>query len=117
MTDLTRRTIAEARAGLAAKKFSAVEIAEAHIAAIDRAKVLNAFVQETPDEALRMARAAHERIARREARPLDGIPIAVKDLYCTAGTRTQAGSHVLDGFVPRYESTVTANLWRDGGVL
>ncbi len=117
MTDLTTLTLAEARAALANKEFTAVELADAHLSAIERARALNAFVVETPDKARAMAAAADARIARGEARPLEGIPIAVKDLFCTAGVATSAGSHILDRFVPPYESTVTANLWRDGAVL
>jgi len=117
MTDLTTLTLAEARAALANKEFTAVELADAHLSAIERARALNAFVVETPDKARAMAAAADARIARGEARPLEGIPIAVKDLFCTAGVATSAGSHILDRFVPPYESTVTAHLWRDGAVL
>ena len=117
MTDLTTLTLAEARAALANKEFTAVELADAHLSAIERARALNAFVVETPDKARAMAKAADVRIGKREARPLEGIPIAVKDLFCTAGVATSAGSHILDRFVPPYESTVTANLWRDGAVL
>jgi len=117
MTDLTTLTLAEARAALANKEFTAVELADAHLSAIERARALNAFVVETPDKARAMAAAADVRIATGEARPLEGIPIAVKDLFCTAGVATSAGSHILDRFVPPYESTVTANLWRDGAVL
>jgi aspartyl-tRNA(Asn)/glutamyl-tRNA(Gln) amidotransferase subunit A len=117
LTDLTTLTIADARAGLASKDFTALELADAHLAAIERARALNAFLTETPERARTMAQAADTRIAKGEARPLDGVPIAVKDLFCTAGIRTTAGSHILDDFVPTYESTVTANLWRDGAVL
>jgi aspartyl-tRNA(Asn)/glutamyl-tRNA(Gln) amidotransferase subunit A len=117
MTDLTNLTLAEARAALANKEFTAVELADAHLSAIERARSLNAFVVETPDKARAMAAAADARIATGEARPLEGIPIAVKDMFCTAGVATSAGSHILDRFVPTYESTVTANLWRDGAVL
>jgi aspartyl-tRNA(Asn)/glutamyl-tRNA(Gln) amidotransferase subunit A len=117
MTDLTNLTLAEARAALANKEFTAVELADAHLSAIERARALNAFVVETPDKARAMAAAADARIATGEARPLEGIPIAVKDMFCTAGVATSAGSHILDRFVPPYESTVTANLWRDGAVL
>ena len=117
MTDLTTLTIAQTRAALANKEFTAVELADAHLSAIERARALNAFVVETPDKARAMAKAADVRIGKREARPLEGIPIAVKDLFCTAGVATSAGSHILDRFVPPYESTVTANLWRDGAVL
>jgi aspartyl-tRNA(Asn)/glutamyl-tRNA(Gln) amidotransferase subunit A len=117
MTDLTKLTIAEARTALANKEFTAVELADAHLSAIERARALNAFVVETPDKARAMAAAADVRIGRGEARPLEGIPIAVKDMFCTEGVATSACSHILDRFVPPYESTVTANLWRDGAVL
>ena len=117
MTDLTALSLAEARAALAKKEFTAVELADAHLSAIEKARALNAFVVETPDKARTMAKTADARIGRGEARPLEGIPIAVKDMFCTAGVATSAGSHILDRFVPTYESTVTANLWRDGAVL
>ncbi|MGH6937231.1 MAG: amidase, partial [Methylocella sp.] len=95
----------------------AVELAHAHIDAIENARTLNAFIVETPDKALAMARQADARIAKGEALPLAGIPLGIKDLYCTEGVQTTAGSHILEGFVPPYESTVTANLWRDGAVM
>ncbi len=117
MPELTTLTIAEARNALARKEFTAAELADAHISAIERARALNAFVVETPEKARAMAAAADARIAKGETRPLDGIPIAVKDMFCTAGVATSACSHILDRFVPSYESTVTANLWRDGAVL
>jgi aspartyl-tRNA(Asn)/glutamyl-tRNA(Gln) amidotransferase subunit A len=117
MTDLTSLTIAQARAGLAAKQFSAAELADAHLAAMERARILNAYVLETPEQARVMAQEADARLARGAGRPLEGIPIAVKDMFCTAGVRSTACSHILDGFVPPYESTVTAQLWRDGAVL
>jgi aspartyl-tRNA(Asn)/glutamyl-tRNA(Gln) amidotransferase subunit A len=114
---LTELTLAEARAGLAAKQFSARELAEAHIAAMEAARPLNAYITETPDIALDMAAASDERLAEGEARPLDGIPIAVKDLFCTKGVLTTAASHILDGFRPSYESTVTEKLWQAGAVM
>src|SRR5690349_23193500 len=117
MSALTALTLAEARAGLAAKQFSARELAEAYIAAIEAARPLNAFITETPERALDMAAAADARMARGEARPLDGIPIAVKDLFCTKGVLTTAASHILDGFRPPYESTVTDKLWQAGAVM
>ena len=117
MTALTDLTLAEARTGLARGDFTAVELTGAHLAAIEKARTLNAFISETPDRAMAMARAADARRAAGDTRPLDGLPVAVKDLFCTDGVRTTAGSHILDGFVPTYESTVTANLWRDGAVL
>ncbi|WP_298356309.1 Asp-tRNA(Asn)/Glu-tRNA(Gln) amidotransferase subunit GatA [Rhodoblastus sp.] len=117
MSELTRLTLAEARDGLASKKFSAVELNEAFIDAVARAKTLNAYIVETPEKALERARASDERIAKGEARPLEGVPLGVKDLYATEGVQTTAASHILEGFVPPYESTVTANLWRDGATM
>src|SRR6202043_3966460 len=117
MTDLTSLTLAQARDALRKKEFSAAELADAHLAAIADARALNAFVLETPDRARAMARAADERLARGEGGPLEGLPLGIKDLFCTEGVRTTACSHILDNFVPPYESTVTANLWRNGAVL
>jgi aspartyl-tRNA(Asn)/glutamyl-tRNA(Gln) amidotransferase subunit A len=117
MSSLTALTLAEARAGLRAKAFSAREVAEAYIAAMEETRSLNAFITETPERALRMAAASDARLAKGEARPLEGIPIAVKDLFCTKGVLTTAASHILDGFRPPYESTVTENLWEAGGVM
>ena len=117
MTELTKLTIAEARDGLALKRFSANELAAAHLAAMERARALNAFVLETPERAQAMAAEADAQIARGTARPLEGIPLAIKDMFCTAGVRSTACSHILDRFVPPYESTVSAQLWRDGAVL
>ena len=117
MTDLTSLTLAEARDGLATKQFSAIELAETHLRAVEAARALNAFVLETPERAVEMAKASDGRIAKGDARPLEGIPLAVKDMFCTKDVRTTACSHVLENFVPTYESTVTAQLWRDGAVL
>jgi aspartyl-tRNA(Asn)/glutamyl-tRNA(Gln) amidotransferase subunit A len=117
MTDLTALTIAAAQDGLRRKEFTALELADAHLAAMERARGLNAYVLETPARAREMAKAADARIAAGSARPLDGIPVAVKDMFCTKDVRTTACSRILEPFVPTYESTVTANLWRDGAVL
>jgi aspartyl-tRNA(Asn)/glutamyl-tRNA(Gln) amidotransferase subunit A len=117
MTELTSLTIADARAGLAAKEFSAAELADAHLLAMEKARALNAYVLETPERASAMAKASDARIARGEAGRLEGIPVAVKDMFATEGVRTTACSHILDNFVPTYESTVTRQLWRDGAVL
>src|SRR6202023_260070 len=117
MTGLTELTLVRARDGLSQKKFSAVELAHAHIDAIENARALNAFIIATPEKALGMARNADARIAKGEAGPLEGIPLGIKDLYCTEAVQTTAGSHILEGFVPPYESTVTANLWRAGAVM
>jgi aspartyl-tRNA(Asn)/glutamyl-tRNA(Gln) amidotransferase subunit A len=117
MPALTQLTMAEARAGLARKQFSARELTEAHIAAVEAARPLNAFVTETPDIARAQAAASDARIARGEAGPLEGLPLAIKDLFCTKDTLTTASSHILDGFKPPYESTVTAKLWDAGAVM
>src|SRR3954463_13721031 len=117
MTDLTHLTLAEARDGLRDKRFSAREIAQAHVEAVAQAKALNAYVLETPERALAQAEASDARLARGAAAPLEGVPLGVKDLFCTEGVRTTACSRILDGFTPFYESTVTAQLWRDGAVM
>ncbi len=109
--------LAEARDGLARKAFSACELAAAYNDAVAEAKPLNAYITPTPERALAMAAAADERLARGAALALDGIPVAVKDLFCTKGILTTAGSRILDGFHPPYESTVTEKLWRAGAVM
>ncbi len=117
MAALTHLTIADARAGLAARKFSARELAEAHVKAVEEIRPLNAFITETSEQALAMAAASDARLAKGEAGWLEGIPLAIKDLFCTDGVRTTAASKILGNFVPPYESTVTANLWRQGAVM
>jgi aspartyl-tRNA(Asn)/glutamyl-tRNA(Gln) amidotransferase subunit A len=117
VTDLTAFTIAAAQDGLRRKEFTALELADAHLAAMERARGLNAYVLETPERAREMAKACDARLAAGNTRPLEGIPVAVKDMFCTQGVRTTACSRILEPFVPAYESTVTANLWRDGAVL
>jgi aspartyl-tRNA(Asn)/glutamyl-tRNA(Gln) amidotransferase subunit A len=118
MTDLTRLTISEARAKLRAKEFTASELTEAYLSAIDAANPqLNAYVAVTHDKAREMAKASDARLAKGEGGPLEGIPLGIKDLFATKGVHTQAASHILDGFKPPYESTVTANLWADGAVM
>ncbi|MCO6050944.1 Asp-tRNA(Asn)/Glu-tRNA(Gln) amidotransferase subunit GatA [Mesorhizobium sp. RP14(2022)] len=118
MTELTKKTIAEARAGLRGKEFSATELTNAYLDAIDRANPsLNAYVAVTHDKARAMASASDAKLARGEGGVLEGIPLGIKDLFATEGVHTQAASHILDKFEPRYESTVTANLWADGAVM
>ena len=117
MGELTGLTLAEARDRLAKGDISAVELTDAHLAAMEQARDLNAFITETPDKAREMAKASDARRAKGEAGPLEGIPLAIKDLFCTEGIQTTAGSHILEGFTPAYESTVTSHLWRDGAVL
>ncbi|WP_022723691.1 Asp-tRNA(Asn)/Glu-tRNA(Gln) amidotransferase subunit GatA [Rhodopseudomonas sp. B29] len=117
MTDLTSLTLAEARDGLAQKSFTAVELTDAHLSAIEAARGLNAYVLETPDQARAMAQASDARIGKGEAGPLEGIPLGIKDLFATNGVRTTACSKILGEFTPTYESTVSSQLWRDGAVL
>jgi aspartyl-tRNA(Asn)/glutamyl-tRNA(Gln) amidotransferase subunit A len=117
MTDLTSLTIATARAKLKAKEFSALELTDAYIKAVEAARGLNAYIVETPDQARAMAKASDARLAKGEVGALEGIPLGIKDLFATKGVHTQACSHVLDGFKPTYESTVTANLWAAGAVM
>src|SRR3954463_8781119 len=117
MTDLTSLTLAQARDRLAKKEITALELTDAHIGAVEAARALNAFVKETPDHARDMARASDARLVKREGGPLEGIPLGIKDLFCTKDVRTTACSRILDEFTPTYESTVTANLWRDGAVM
>jgi aspartyl-tRNA(Asn)/glutamyl-tRNA(Gln) amidotransferase subunit A len=118
MPNLTDMTIAEARATLAKKACSARELTEAYLAAIAAANpVLNAYVAVTEEQARAMAQIADNRLAQGSTRPLEGIPLGIKDLFATKGVHTQAGSHILDGFKPTYESTVTQNLWDAGGIM
>ena len=117
MNDLPALTLAEAREALRTGAASSLEITRAHLERIERAKALNAYVTVTADHALDAAKASDARRAKGEAGPLEGLPLGVKDLYATRGVHTQACSHILDNFKPPYESTVTANLWRDGAVM
>ncbi|HEY2661372.1 MAG TPA: Asp-tRNA(Asn)/Glu-tRNA(Gln) amidotransferase subunit GatA [Caulobacteraceae bacterium] len=117
MSDLTRLTLKAAVDGLRAKSFSSRELTAAHVTAVEAARPLNAYVLETPDKALAMADAADARLAAGQGGALEGIPLGIKDLFCTEGVRTTAGSKILGEFKPTYESTVTANLWRDGAVM
>lgn len=114
---LTDLTMSAALDGLAKKQFSAVELTEAYIAAVAKTRPLNAFITETPEIAREQAKASDARRAAGKAGLLDGMPIGVKDLYCTKGVLTTAASHILDGFKPTYESTVTQKLFDAGAVM
>ena len=115
---LTDLTLVQARDGLRRREFSAAELTDAHLAAVDALNPrLNALITVMAETAREGARAADTALAAGETRPLLGLPLAIKDLFCTAGTRTTAGSRILAPFVPSYESTVTANLLRDGAVF
>ncbi|HAJ18703.1 MAG TPA: hypothetical protein DCL95_01345 [Rhodospirillaceae bacterium] len=117
MNDLLDLSLTDARDGLRKKAFTAVELTEAYLAAMDKTRALNAYITETPDQARAMAVKSDERLAAGTAGPLEGIPLGVKDLYCTEGVLTTAASHILDGFKPPYESTVSSKLWSAGAVL
>ncbi|MBI1214369.1 MAG: Asp-tRNA(Asn)/Glu-tRNA(Gln) amidotransferase subunit GatA [Alphaproteobacteria bacterium] len=116
MTNLTHLTIRAALDGLEKKDFTATELVDAHIAAAEAARGLNCFITETFDAAREQAKAADERYAKGEALPLDGIPVAMKDLFCTEGVQTTAASKILEGFKPPYESTVSGQMKRDGAI-
>src|SRR6201991_4707094 len=117
MSDLTSMTLAEARDAIQAKKISSRELTGAFVSAIEKAKPLNAFITEAGEQALAMADAADKRIASGQMGALEGLPLAIKDLFCTKGVRTTAASKILGNFVPPYESTVTQNLWDAGAVM
>ena len=117
MSALTGLTLKAAVDGLKARRFSAAELTAAHVRAIEAARPLNAFVLETPDKALAMAKASDAKLAAGEGGPLEGVPLGIKDLFCTEGVRTTACSRILGDFKPTYESTVTSHLWRDGAVM
>ncbi|MBP2276699.1 MULTISPECIES: Asp-tRNA(Asn)/Glu-tRNA(Gln) amidotransferase subunit GatA [Sphingomonas] len=115
MTDLTDLGVAAIRDGVRDGSFSAREVAEGFIANVSAATALNAFLVETPDHALAAADAADAaRAAGETLKPLAGVPIGMKDLFCTNGVPTTAASRILEGFTPPYESTVSANLWKAG---
>ena len=117
MADLLSLSAVEARAALDAGEVSAPELTGAYLAAIEETGALNNYVAVTADKAMEMAEASQARIKAGEAGLIEGIPVGVKDLFCTAGVASTASSKILEGFTPTYESTVTANLWREGGVM
>ena len=102
MSELTCLTLAQARDGLRRKEFSAAELVEAHLCAMDQARMLNAYVLETPDQARAGAREADARLARQEPRPLEGLALGIKDMFATKDVRTTAGSPILENFVPTF---------------
>ena len=117
MSKLIEFTLTEALDGLEKGEFTARELTQAHLDAIGAAAPLNAFITDTSERALSMADASDERRKKGEAGLIEGAPIAVKDLFCTVGARTAAASNILGEFDPPYESTITANLWKEGGVM
>ena len=117
MNDLLKMTAVEARAALEAKSISAVELTDAYLQAADDTVALNAYTEITHDKARGMAKASDARLAKGEGGALEGLPVGVKDLFCTIGVETTACSNILNGYKPVYESTVTQNLWDDGAVM
>ena len=114
MSDLTGLTVAQLRDGFRAGEFSAREIADQFVAAVEAGRALNAFIVETPEHAIGAAEAADRERASGQVGALSGIPLGIKDLFCTQGYQTTAASHILEGFTPTYESTVTARLFAAG---
>jgi aspartyl-tRNA(Asn)/glutamyl-tRNA(Gln) amidotransferase subunit A len=118
VTDLTRLSLAAARDGLKTRQFTSTELTGAYLAAVDKANPqLNAYVVVTAESAQAAAKASDAKLAAGQGGPLEGVPLGIKDLFGTKGVHTQAASHILDGFKPEYESTVTSNLWRDGALM
>jgi aspartyl-tRNA(Asn)/glutamyl-tRNA(Gln) amidotransferase subunit A len=117
MTDLTKLSIKETIAGFASKKFSAIEVVSAYIKNIEKNRHLNAFITETFDAAILQAKEVDKNILAGKARELEGIPLAIKDLFCTKNVRTTCGSKMLADFVPVYESTVTQKFWDEGAIM
>ena len=114
MSDLTGLTVAQLRDGFRAGEFSAREIADQFVAAVEAGRALNAFIVETPEHAIGAAEAADRERASGQVGALSGIPLGIKDLFCTQGYQTTAASHILEGFTPTYESTVTSRLFAAG---
>ncbi len=117
MTDLTKLTISDALDGLKNGDFTSEELTTAHIKQMEAKKDLNAFVVDTPEIALNAAKESDKRRKEKKVGKMEGIPVGVKDLFCTKGVRSTACSHILDGFTPTYESTVTAKLFAQGAVM
>ncbi len=115
--ELTELTISHAQDLLHNKHITATELVEAHLKRTKAHTHLNAFITMTEESAMQQAKEADQRLQARQGKALDGIPVAVKDLYCTQGVRTTAGSHMLHNFMPLYESTVTAKLFSHGAIM
>ena len=115
--DILSLSLSDARDALRNGELGAIELTETYNAAVETLRPLNAFITETPELALEMAKASEVRLAANEGGAMEGIPIGMKDLFCTKGVLTTAASHILDGFLPTYESTVSDNLWSAGAVM
>lgn len=116
-TNLTDLTLCEAKEGLAKKEFTSVDLTQAFLKNMEDRRSLNAYVLETPELALKQAAESDKNLAAGKARKLEGLPLGIKDLFCTKDVRTTAGSKILSNFIPQYESTVTQNLWDEGAVM
>ncbi|MBR1648429.1 MAG: Asp-tRNA(Asn)/Glu-tRNA(Gln) amidotransferase subunit GatA [Alphaproteobacteria bacterium] len=114
--DITKLTLSETLQALKTKQFSAVELTSAYLQKMDDNRDLNAYVLETPETALAQAKQADIRYAQGTPRALEGIPLGIKDIFCTKGIRTTSCSKIISNFIPQYESTVTAKLFNDGAV-
>ena len=117
MTKLNEYSLSAAKKALIAKEFTAKELTESCLNAIDAHQDLNAYITVTAEQAMEMAKRSDEKISKGEAGILEGLPLGIKDLFCTKGVHSASCSHILNGFQPTYESTVTSNLWRDGAVM
>ncbi len=117
MGDFSKLTIADARDKMRAGDVTSTELTQHFIDAIDAADTLNAYCAKTPEIALEQAAAADKRIAAGDAPDMCGIPLGIKDLFCTKGVASQAASNILGGFKPEYESTITTQLWNSGAVM
>ena len=117
MSDLLKYDLLGASEAIKSKEISSVELTNAYIEAIEKTSSLGAYLEIVKDKALEMAKVSDENISKGVSRPLEGLPIGVKDMFCTKDIKTTASSKILDNFYPTYESTVTQNLWNDGAVM
>ena len=116
MSDITKLTISQTLTGLKNKQFSATELTKSYLQDMENKRNFNAYVLETPEQALAQAQVADNNYTNGTPRALEGIPLGIKDIFCTKDIRTTACSHILDGFIPQYESTVTTKLFADGAI-
>ena len=117
MTEFSTLSIKETISSLKNKDFSVSELVDFHITSMESGRELNAFITETADIARKKAIDCDQNYSKGEEKPLEGIPLGIKDMFCTKGVKTTASSKMLENFIPPYESTVTQNLWNDGAIL
>ena len=117
MNDILDLTLTQAKKALQNKTISAIELTQTYLDQMEKRVGLNAYITPTPEKALAQAHASDKRLSAGQGGDLEGIPLGIKDLFCTKGTQTTAGSKILEGFIPPYESTVTQNLWDAGAVM